>query len=331
MLWGGELVLRDGAPAGQVTSAAWGETVGASVGLALLRSERTGHPRRSGAGRVRGRRRGGAVRAPRHARGAAVEAYSRLVSFDVAADAYGRFMGQYSEPLGREFARFADVRAGSAGPRRRLRTGRADRAARGAPRRRRRHGDRPVRLVRRRGRRALPRCRRAPGHRRGPPVRRRHLRRRPRAAGRALHERPGGRAGRDGTGRAPRRHRRGLRLGPRRRSRSAVTLLDRRARPRSRRTARVGPGRRPRGPPRGARDRCRSRDRRVGLCSPSTSAFASVADWWEPFTLGVGPAGAYVAGLDEAARDRLLQHCTELLPEPPFTIDASAWAIRARA
>ena len=39
MLWGGELLLRDGRPAGQVTSAAWGETVGASVGLAYLRSE----------------------------------------------------------------------------------------------------------------------------------------------------------------------------------------------------------------------------------------------------------------------------------------------------
>jgi SAM-dependent methyltransferase len=58
-------------------------------------------------------------------------------------------------------------------------------------------------------------------------------------------------------------------------------------------------------------------------------AYASVADWWEPYTLGVGPAGAYVAGLDEQGRDRLLQHCTELLPEPPFTIDASAWTIRA--
>jgi SAM-dependent methyltransferase len=57
--------------------------------------------------------------------------------------------------------------------------------------------------------------------------------------------------------------------------------------------------------------------------------FAGVADWWEPYTLGVGPAGAYVAGLDEQARDALLQHCTELLPEPPFTIDASAWTIRA--
>ena len=37
MLWGGELVLRDGEPVGQVTSAAYGATVGASVGLAYLR------------------------------------------------------------------------------------------------------------------------------------------------------------------------------------------------------------------------------------------------------------------------------------------------------
>ena len=39
MLWGGELVLRDGVPAGQVTSAAWGETVGACVALAYLRHD----------------------------------------------------------------------------------------------------------------------------------------------------------------------------------------------------------------------------------------------------------------------------------------------------
>ncbi len=36
MMWGGELVLRDGVPAGQVTSAAWGESVGSSVGLAYV-------------------------------------------------------------------------------------------------------------------------------------------------------------------------------------------------------------------------------------------------------------------------------------------------------
>ena len=38
MLWGGELVLRDGVVAGQVTSAAWGETVGSCVGLAYVRA-----------------------------------------------------------------------------------------------------------------------------------------------------------------------------------------------------------------------------------------------------------------------------------------------------
>ncbi|WP_341927408.1 FAD-dependent oxidoreductase [Nocardioides psychrotolerans] len=37
MLWGGELVLHHGVPVGQVTSAAWGATVGRSVGLAQLR------------------------------------------------------------------------------------------------------------------------------------------------------------------------------------------------------------------------------------------------------------------------------------------------------
>jgi 4-methylaminobutanoate oxidase (formaldehyde-forming) len=42
MMWGGELVLRDGRPAGQVTSAAWGETLGGSVGLACVWSEDVG-------------------------------------------------------------------------------------------------------------------------------------------------------------------------------------------------------------------------------------------------------------------------------------------------
>jgi len=38
MLWGGELIRRDGVAAGQVTSAAWGETTGACVGLAYVRT-----------------------------------------------------------------------------------------------------------------------------------------------------------------------------------------------------------------------------------------------------------------------------------------------------
>jgi len=36
MLWGGELLLRDGVPSGQVTSAAWSATLGTGVGLGYL-------------------------------------------------------------------------------------------------------------------------------------------------------------------------------------------------------------------------------------------------------------------------------------------------------
>jgi glycine cleavage system aminomethyltransferase T/glycine/D-amino acid oxidase-like deaminating enzyme len=39
MLWGGELVVHRGRPVGQVTSAAWGASVGAAVGLAYLRHD----------------------------------------------------------------------------------------------------------------------------------------------------------------------------------------------------------------------------------------------------------------------------------------------------
>jgi SAM-dependent methyltransferase len=51
-------------------------------------------------------------------------------------------------------------------------------------------------------------------------------------------------------------------------------------------------------------------------------------DWWEPYTLGVGPAGAYVARLDEAGRNRLREACRTRLPPPPFTLTVTAWAAR---
>jgi SAM-dependent methyltransferase len=62
-----------------------------------------------------------------------------------------------------------------------------------------------------------------------------------------------------------------------------------------------------------------------------TVRFARFADWWEPFTLGVGPAGAYVTQLDEARREALRARCAELLPPAPFQLAASAWCVRARA
>jgi len=52
------------------------------------------------------------------------------------------------------------------------------------------------------------------------------------------------------------------------------------------------------------------------------------ADWWEPFTGGVGPAGAYVAGLDDARRIELEERCRSLLPRGPFVVTARAWAAR---
>lgn len=54
-------------------------------------------------------------------------------------------------------------------------------------------------------------------------------------------------------------------------------------------------------------------------------------EWWEPFTLGVGPAGDYVAGLDAARRAQLRERCRSLLPAPPFVVSARAWAARGLA
>jgi SAM-dependent methyltransferase len=59
--------------------------------------------------------------------------------------------------------------------------------------------------------------------------------------------------------------------------------------------------------------------------------YASFDDWWEPFTLGVGPAGAYVAGLDADRREELKERCRELAPVAPFTLEAIAWAARGHA
>ena len=62
-----------------------------------------------------------------------------------------------------------------------------------------------------------------------------------------------------------------------------------------------------------------------------TVEHATFEEWWEPYTLGVGPAGSYVAGLDPEAREELRERCRERLPDPPIVISASAWSARARA
>lgn len=51
-------------------------------------------------------------------------------------------------------------------------------------------------------------------------------------------------------------------------------------------------------------------------------------EWWEPYTLGVGPLGQFVAGLSPEDRTRLRDRCRALLPSAPFEIRARAWAAR---
>jgi len=57
---------------------------------------------------------------------------------------------------------------------------------------------------------------------------------------------------------------------------------------------------------------------------------ASFEQWWEPFTLGVGPAGAYLASLDPERRRALRERCRYLLPSDPVDIRATAWAAASR-
>jgi SAM-dependent methyltransferase len=53
---------------------------------------------------------------------------------------------------------------------------------------------------------------------------------------------------------------------------------------------------------------------------------ASFEHWWEPFTLGVGPAGSYVASLAPDRRAALREQCRRLLPAASFQTSATAWA-----
>lgn len=59
--------------------------------------------------------------------------------------------------------------------------------------------------------------------------------------------------------------------------------------------------------------------------------YSSFEEWWEPFTFGVGPAGAYAAGLDAERQAELRERCRILLPAAPFVLTARAWAARGLA
>ena len=62
--------------------------------------------------------------------------------------------------------------------------------------------------------------------------------------------------------------------------------------------------------------------------------FESFDDYWQPFLLKTGPAGAYVASLDPtgqaALRDRVRRRLLGDEPDRPFVLHSRAWAVRGQ-
>ncbi len=78
--------------------------------------------------------------------------------------------------------------------------------------------------------------------------------------------------------------------------------------------------------------------RRAGLANVEEAALAieqpyvSFDDYWEPFTQGAGPGGAYVVSLPQDRRLQLEGRLRKRLlgdrEDGPFTLTARAWCVR---
>jgi SAM-dependent methyltransferase len=76
-----------------------------------------------------------------------------------------------------------------------------------------------------------------------------------------------------------------------------------------------------------------------GLAGVSTTdivvstAYSGFEEFWEPFTTGVGPAGAYCTSLDDQTRAALKAECKRGLgsPDGSFELRARAWMVRGAA
>ncbi len=68
-----------------------------------------------------------------------------------------------------------------------------------------------------------------------------------------------------------------------------------------------------------------------GTEMPVRVTHPSFEEWWEPYLRGVGPVGEVIAALAPARREQLRATCRERLGEGPFDITAVAFAARGRA
>jgi hypothetical protein len=58
--------------------------------------------------------------------------------------------------------------------------------------------------------------------------------------------------------------------------------------------------------------------------------YADFDDFWEPFTLGVGPAGQHLRSLTAEQQAAVREACRDALPDGSFSLDARAWYARGR-
>jgi SAM-dependent methyltransferase len=74
----------------------------------------------------------------------------------------------------------------------------------------------------------------------------------------------------------------------------------------------------------------------AGLADPVDSTLAVTVtytdfdEWWEPYLLGVGPSGGYLAAASEARRGGIRERCRKFLGDGPFDVVAHAWCVHAR-
>jgi SAM-dependent methyltransferase len=66
----------------------------------------------------------------------------------------------------------------------------------------------------------------------------------------------------------------------------------------------------------------------VGGALEARADYADFDDFWEPFTLAVGPAGEHLGSLPPERQSSVRQRCREALPDGPFSLDARAWYAR---
>jgi SAM-dependent methyltransferase len=64
-----------------------------------------------------------------------------------------------------------------------------------------------------------------------------------------------------------------------------------------------------------------------GLEHPAAVEHPTFDDWWEPFTLGVGPAGSYLVGLDEERQAAVRERSRAEVGDGPFSLPAFVWAV----